>query len=238
MFCLPPAGSSANIYYPWKKKVSANIRIIPIEYSGHGRKINEPLINDPDHLANQIVHDIQHYPTMPFVLFGHSVGGGLIWKVLDILDKSDMIDQLKLIVISSRPESSYIQNMKHKHDLSDEKIIEELKRYNNFPNEILNNHDAFIFFLKVIRNDFYISDQLLNEKIRKTHIPLMTIHGKSDPDIPDRCMMEAWKKHTKNWLGSIELEGDHFYFLNQEVLIQMLEKISEVMERIVKDMNI
>jgi surfactin synthase thioesterase subunit len=44
MFCLPPAGSSASIYHPWKKQISDNIRIIPIEYSGHGIKINEPLI--------------------------------------------------------------------------------------------------------------------------------------------------------------------------------------------------
>ncbi len=51
MFCLPPAGSSASIYHPWKKQISDNIRIIPIEYSGHGIKINESLIDEPDLLA-------------------------------------------------------------------------------------------------------------------------------------------------------------------------------------------
>ena len=45
--------------------------------------------------------------------------------------------------------------------IDDEKIIDELKRYNNFPDEILNNQDALTFFLKIIRNDFYLSDQLL-----------------------------------------------------------------------------
>lgn len=126
MFCLPPAGSSASIYHPWKKQISDNIRIIPIEYSGHGIKINEPLIDDPDLLAMQIANEIQAYSDTPFILFGHSVGGGLIWKVLNYLNEKPIIDQLRLIVISSRPEHHYIQHMRYKHELTDEKIIDEL----------------------------------------------------------------------------------------------------------------
>lgn len=231
MFCLPPAGSSASLYYSWKKLVADNIRIIPIEYSGHGIKINESLIDDPNLLASQIANEIQHYPETPFILFGHSVGAGLIWKVLNDLNKSPIIHQLKLIVISSRPEHHHIQHMRNKHELTDQKIIAELKRYNNFPDEILNNQDALTFFLRIIRNDFYISDQLLSETITKTDVPVMGFYGKEDPDISNKSMMDAWQQHTENWLGSIELEGDHFYFLKQDVLMQMLEKISQTVEK-------
>lgn len=73
--------------------------------------------------------------------------------------------------------------MRYKHELTDEKIIDELKRYNNFPDEILNNQDALTFFLKIIRNDFYLSDQLLGEKIHKTGVPIVAFYGKQDPDI-------------------------------------------------------
>ncbi|ELW9268386.1 acinetobactin biosynthesis thioesterase BasH [Acinetobacter baumannii] len=230
MFCLPPAGSSASIYHPWKKRISDNIRIIPIEYSGHGIKINEPLIDDPDLLAMQIANEIQAYSDKPFILFGHSVGGGLIWKVLNYLNEKPIIDQLRLIVISSRPEHHYIQHMRYKHELTDEKIIDELKRYNNFPDEILNNQDALTFFLKIIRNDFYLSDQLLGEKIHKTEVPIVAFYGKQDPDIPNKRMMDAWQQHTENWLGSIEFEGDHFYFLNPETRVKMLENIAAIVE--------
>ena len=231
MFCLPPAGSSASIYHSWEKIISDNIRIIPIEYSGHGIKINEPLIDDPDLLASQIVDQISVHSGTPFILFGHSVGGGLIWKVLDHLAQKNVIDQLKLIVISSRPEHQYIQHMRYKHELSDEKIISELKRYNNFPDEILNNNEALAFFLKIIRNDFYISDQLLSESIDKTAVPIIAFYGKDDPDIPDQSVMDAWQQHTENWLGSVELTGDHFYFLNRHTLTQMLEKISQIVDK-------
>lgn len=51
MFCLPPTGSSSAIYMPWRRAVDTlsktHINIIPIEYSGHGIKPNEPLSDDP-----------------------------------------------------------------------------------------------------------------------------------------------------------------------------------------------
>lgn len=231
MFCLPSAGSSASIYYSWKKRVAETIRIIPIEYPGHGSKIKQPLLDNPDSLAQHIANEIQCYPAQPFILFGHSVGGGLIWKVWHYLKDTPIRQQLKLMVISSRPEHASIQHLRYKHQLPDLQIIEELKRYNHFPDEILNNPEALQFFLKIIRNDFYISDQLLTEKISTTDVPVMAFYGKADPDIPNQAMMDAWQQHTETWLGSIALEGDHFYFFQQQVLEQVLEKIAQVVHQ-------
>ena len=36
----------------------------------------------------QIANEIQAYSDKPFILFGHSVGGGLIWKVLNYLNEN------------------------------------------------------------------------------------------------------------------------------------------------------
>ncbi|EGJ62648.1 hypothetical protein HMPREF0020_03651, partial [Acinetobacter baumannii 6013113] len=41
---------------------------------GHGRKIQQPLSNNPDELAKQFTQEILSYGDVPFVLFGHSVG--------------------------------------------------------------------------------------------------------------------------------------------------------------------
>lgn len=231
MFCLPPAGSSASIYYPWKKMKSQYFDIIPIEYAGHGMKMQQALINNSDILAKNIVDEILTYQEKPFILFGHSVGGGLIWKVKDQLENLNKLYLLKMMVISSRPEHQYIQQIKDKRQFSDQEIISNLKRYNHFPDEILKHADALAFFLKIIRNDFLLSDQLLSENILKKSIPVLTFHGKDDPDIPDQKAMKAWQQHTEQWLGSIELEGDHFYFLNKEILDQLIEHIENNVEK-------
>lgn len=42
LFCLPYAGSSCNIYYPWKSKFPSSIEIVPIELAGRGKRFDEP----------------------------------------------------------------------------------------------------------------------------------------------------------------------------------------------------
>nr|WP_258865270.1 hypothetical protein [Moraxella catarrhalis] len=51
---MPPAGSSASIYANWKKTIDSRINVVPIDYPGHGSKMNEPLLKDSNYLANKI----------------------------------------------------------------------------------------------------------------------------------------------------------------------------------------
>lgn len=237
MFCLPPAGSSSAIYASWKQLAldtltEIHINVVPIEYSGHGSKSGKPLINDPDILAQEIAKTIIAYNTnshankkTPYILFGHSVGAALLWKVMNYLREEDATEELALVVVSSRPENKYMQHIKGRYKLTNEEIVVKLKSYNNFPDEILQNKEALAYFLTIIRNDFYLSDQLLKERITKIKTPLVAFFGVDDPDIPEQIMMEDWQQHSEVWLGCHVLEGDHFYFLNKHSLIKMLKKV-------------
>lgn len=237
MFCLPPAGSSSAIYASWKQLAldtltDTHINIVPIEYPGHGSKARTPLINDPNILAQEIAQTIIAYNTnnhankkTPYILFGHSVGAALLWKVMDYLREEKVTEELALVVVSSRPENKYMQSLKGSYKLTDEEIVVKLIKYNNLPDEILQNKEALAYFLTIIRNDFYLSDQLFKEKITKIKTPLVTFFGVDDPDIPDKIMMQDWQQHSESWLGSYVLEGDHFYFLNKNSLIKMLRQV-------------
>ncbi|WP_196782864.1 thioesterase II family protein [Acinetobacter shaoyimingii] len=231
MFCLPPAGCNANIYFPWKKQVSDDINIIPLEYPGHGTKLSQPFINHVDLLAEHLMNEMLVYSDTPFILFGHSLGGGLIWKILEKLQHHPMLQQLKLIMISSRPEHDYAQHLTQKHLLNDQDILQEIRKYNYLPDQVLNNPSLLQFCLKVIRHDFALSDQLIAEKIMQTSIPLMAFYGKDDPDIPNAIMMEAWQKHTTAWLGCEILSGNHFYFTEPKVLKQLLQHIQDIVQQ-------
>lgn len=244
MFCLPPAGSSSAIYASWKQLAldtltDTHINIVPIEYPGHGSKSDKPLINDPDILAQEIAqtiiaHNINSHTNninshtnkkTPYILFGHSVGAALLWKVMDYLREEGATEELALVVVSSRPENQYLQHIKGRYKLTDEEIIVKLKNYNNFPDEILQNKEALAYFLSIIRSDFYLSDQLLKERITKIKTPLVAFFGVDDPDIPEKIMMEGWQQHSEIWLGCFILEGDHFYFLNKNSLKKMLKQV-------------
>lgn len=101
LFCVPSAGSSASIYNTWNKAIAGNIKIIALEYPGHGRKIQQPLSNDPDGLAEQFAQEILTYGDIPYVLFGHSVGASLIWKIEEKLKLGDADHNLSLKIVSA-----------------------------------------------------------------------------------------------------------------------------------------
>lgn len=227
LFCVPSAGSSASIFSAWDKTSAENIKVIALEYPGHGRKIQQPLSHDPDFLAHQFSLEILAYGNMPYVLFGHSVGASLIWKIEEKLKILHADHNLILKIVSARP-SPLFQNLIHNYShLTDEQIIQELRLYNNFPDEILNNVNALNFFLPIIKNDFILSDNMIKKPIFKSSVPLMSVYGEADPYIKNHKIMESWSTYTNKWLGAHQFSGDHFYFLDTTILQKMLHLIQE-----------
>lgn len=227
IFCLPPAGSSSSIYHNWNEHVQKNINIIPLDYPGHGKNIQLPLSDQPDLVAEQIVSEIKKNADKCYALFGHSVGGSVLWRVEEKLKTyPELYQKLMLLVISGRPAPQYLKAMNKKSELTDQALIKEVKSYNNFPDEILNNKDTFDFFMRILKNDFKLSDAMLNDSPTLTQKPVMCIYGKDDPFIPNHLMMTAWQNYTTQWIDTYCVKGDHFYFLNQQILKQTLDLIS------------
>lgn len=225
LFCLPPAGSSASLYSSWNTLANNNINIIPIEYPGHGALVRQPLTHNPDELADLIVTKIKSHLDHPFMIFGHSIGAALIWRIENKIRQTPLKEQLKLLIISGRPESEFSSKMEPKRFLNRSGMINALKHYNAVPDELLQNEDAMDFFLNILRNDFHLNDNMLQDKISKTDTPLLVFYGKDDPDIPAPEQMLAWEKHSSQWLGCHPLPGGHFFFNDNSSLKTMIDKI-------------
>jgi surfactin synthase thioesterase subunit len=225
LFCLPPAGSSTALFATWHQLVADNITIVPIEYPGHGTLVKQALTHSPEALTKHVVEKIQSYGDQPFILYGHSVGTAVAWRVEQAIRQTSLAGQLKLLVVSGRPELEYSSKMSAKRFLSREGLVRALCRYNAVPQELLQNDDAMDFFLTILRNDFHLNDNMLQDKIIQTNVPLMAFYGEDDPDIPSHQQMDAWQKHSTQWLGCTALAGEHFFFNNPESLKTMLNKI-------------
>ncbi|MBK0065081.1 MULTISPECIES: thioesterase II family protein [unclassified Acinetobacter] len=238
LFCVPSAGSSASIYNAWNKAIAGNIKVIALEYPGHGRKIQQQLSNDPDGLAEQFAQEILTYGDVPCVLFGHSVGGSLIWKIEEKLKLVDADHNLILKIVSARPSPHFQSLIHHYSDMTDRQIVQELKLYNNFPDEILNNPSASEFFLRIIKNDFILSDNMLKKPIQKSLVPLISIYGKDDPYIQDHEIMQSWQNFSEQWLGAYQVRGDHFYFLDTEILQDTVNIIQDNIHQVIKRMSV
>jgi surfactin synthase thioesterase subunit len=234
MVCLPPAGSSAAIYYPWRKVVGNRLDIHAIEYPGHGMKAREALIDDPAVLASQIAREIQILGDGPMILFGHSLGAALLWRVLKELESANTPPNIILVAVSGRPMQEFIRGSKNRHLMAQDEFIREIKKYNNFPDEILGNADVLEFFLKIFRNDFLLNEQMLNDAAMATNRPLLAVYGTEDPEISSVESMAAWASFSKHWQGCFGVKGDHFYFNNPDSLGEMLQIIASCSSKLLE----
>ncbi len=222
MICLPPAGSSAAIYYPWRKVIGTGMEIHAIEYPGHGIKAREALVDDPAVLASQIAQELKRHGDAPIILFGHSLGAALLWRVLKKLESEIVSPNIILVVVSGRPMREFIRGPKNRHLMAQDEFVREIKKYNNFPDEILGNNEVLQFFLKIFRNDFLLNEQMLNDQPMVTAMPLLALYGNDDPEITSSESMEAWASFSTDWQGCFGIKGDHFYFNNPDSRKEML----------------
>lgn len=228
LVCLPPAGCSANIYQSFKKFAPPHCQIVALEYPGHGRKMAQPLQHDIYTLAAALAEEILSLPQQSIILFGHSLGAGLIGPILDILKQQQADSRIKMLVLSSRPAPNRSQHLINKQYLSDQQLTQQLRNYHYLPDAILNHPELMRFCLKLIRHDFSLSDALiLNHAYQISNIPTLAIYGHQDPDLPSPEMLQAWQAYSQTWLGKIEVSGDHFYFTNTTVLQQLLNIIDQ-----------
>src|SRR5689334_10414639 len=92
LFCLPYAGGSALVYKDWKQFFPASIELVPIEYSGHGKRSNQPLYKDVNAAIDDIYGIISKsiIDGLPYAIYGHSMGAMLAYEVAQRLRDNKM----------------------------------------------------------------------------------------------------------------------------------------------------
>lgn len=227
LYCLPSAGSSASMYSEWKNYAPQWLNICPIEYSGHGTRIREELIHNPDIITQEITSAILNRNKRKFILFGHSLGTALIWRIVKKLQSLGQESRLEMIVISGRRETSTLANEpRGRHLLPREDFIQAVLKYSGLPQELLNQNELLDFFLPILRNDFHLNDYLVDDASTLTCCPLIAVAGDSDPDIISPDMMIKWRKYSEQWLGFYPLPGNHFYLNKIENIKEIIKLIS------------
>lgn len=226
LYCLPSAGGNAAMYNTWNELTPNWLNVCPIEYPGHGSRLKEPLINDPDVIVSEITKAIVDKNKRKIAFFGHSVGSILALQVVKQLQLKNSLTDIILIVLSGRPETSMLSNrLKNYHTLPREEFIKVVSVYGGIHKELAENEEALNFFLPILRNDFQLNDKLINIEPIFTNSPIMVMFGNKDMEIISQASVDKWSTYTRQWLGSHVFPGGHFYLNDKSVRQALLEKI-------------
>jgi medium-chain acyl-[acyl-carrier-protein] hydrolase len=229
LFCFPFAGGGASFYRSWVNYLPPEIELCAVQIPGRENRLREPLFTKLRLLVDTLSPIIAEYiNNIPFVFFGHSMGAWIGYEVIRELRRKGEFGPSYLFVSGRRaPHLAAIEPPKH--NLSEAKFIDEIRRYNGTPELIMREPELMEIFLPVLRADFSIVETYEYENLGPVDCPITAFGGLQDNSVTLNDL-ESWRIHTSSEFRAKTFAGGHFYLkdLGPQLLSEIKRDISRV----------
>jgi surfactin synthase thioesterase subunit len=209
LFCFPYAGGGASVYYSWPEEMPPEIEVCTVQLPGRENRFAEPPLTNATALIETLVPAIKPYLDMPYAFFGHSMGALISFELAHALRKEGVSSPQYLFVSGHRaphlPRHSPLL-----YDLPDAEFVQELRKLNGTPEEVLQSKELFSLLLPVLRADFELCETYRYQHRERLSCPIVALSGLNDKDV-SREMVEAWGEHTTGAFCRRFFSGDHFF---------------------------
>ncbi|MGN7187582.1 thioesterase II family protein [Microbacterium enclense] len=211
LICFPYAGGGASVYRPWSPLLPGDVELWSVQPPGREERLFEPPDYRMDDLISAVERELAELPELPTAFFGHSLGAVTAWETALRLSKSGE-DVLHLFVSGCRALPEVHRDRRDLHDLSEEGLIEEIRRMNGTPGEVLANVDLMRLLLPSFRADYRVLSDYRHQDSDPARFPVTVYGGRDDPAV-ELADLSAWSGVVHCPVETIVLPGDHF-FLN------------------------
>ncbi|GEL05491.1 thioesterase II family protein [Rummeliibacillus stabekisii] len=209
LLCLPYAGGSENIYFNWKKNIINGVNVIPIELSGRGRLIQQPLYKNIEEAIEDIYRkSYDHIINSPFALFGHSMGSIMVYELAKKIIKETKKKPEFLVFSGKNP--PHVGLGTNYHELPNDLMLQKLQELGGIKPEFSKYPELLSLFLPIIRSDFKLVETYKHAPSNPFDRDIYIMHGSEDP-ITNGSRLKEWDNYTTSNCFYKEIEGDHFF---------------------------
>ncbi|MDM5296920.1 alpha/beta fold hydrolase [Bacillus pumilus] len=203
LICVPFAGGYSASYRPLFEQLRDIAEITAAEPPGHGTNLM-PLESSIDRLAELYKEGLKERVNRPFVLFGHSMGGLVTYRLTQMLEKEGI--KPEAVVISAiQPPQTKRQILTH---LSDEDFVQHIAEMGGIPKELLENKPMMDYFTPSLRADYQALETFQHKDKTLIESPVYLFNGRQD----EKCIEDAsgWLKWAKT-IERTDFDGGHMY---------------------------
>jgi surfactin synthase thioesterase subunit len=210
LFCLPYAGASAAIYFRWKKCLAPKLECIPLELAGRGTRSGERFYEGMEDAREDVVRLLEaRMDGTPYALFGHSMGGMILYETARLIRDRNLPPPVKLI-FSGRPAPETPAPESPIHRLPDGEFTERILKMGATSEEIFASKALRDVFMPILRADFRLVETYEYEEKKPLPWEISAITGEEEKWTT--AEVEGWKSHTSAHCRVVSLPGGHFYW--------------------------
>ena len=209
LFCFPYAGAGALAYRPWIAPLSPAVSVCPVRLPGRETRINEEPLQSMAALVKAIDAAITPYLDHPFAFFGHSMGAAIAFELARSLNRHGKTLPAALYVSGARA-PQFRLNWMPPPPPDDRELLDQLRRLDGIPSEVLENPQVMEYALPVLRADTTLFRNYVYAAEPPLPLPIFAYGGRSDPNVTAEHV-EAWRNQTTAAFVRREFEGGHFF---------------------------
>jgi medium-chain acyl-[acyl-carrier-protein] hydrolase len=232
LFCFPYAGGSARIFRSWPQRLPPSVEVCAVQLPGRGSRLREPPFTDLDTLLRALAEALLPYLDQPFAFFGHSMGALIGFELARRLRERELPGPIRLFVSGHRA-PQLDRHDPPSYDLPEPEFLEELRRINGTPGEVLEHPELIQLLLPLLRADFKVVQAYLYKPRPPLDSPITAFGGLQDEDV-SREQMAAWREQTTAEFSLHMLPGDHFFIHTSEALL--LEVLSRRLDQLLRSL--
>jgi medium-chain acyl-[acyl-carrier-protein] hydrolase len=234
LFCFPHAGSGASIFREWSAALPPAIEVCPVQLPGRESRWTEPPFTRLVSLVETLVIALRPLLDLPFAFFGHSMGAFISFELARQLRRENSENPAHLFVSGARAPQIPDPDPPI-HQLPDSAFVEELRRLNGMPDEVLQNAELMQVVLPTLRADVTMCETYVYSADEEPlSCPISAYGGQEDRKVIYKDLA-GWNAQTRNASTMQIFPGDHFFLYSARE--PLLRAVSAELSGILTRMN-
>lgn len=208
MICVPQAGAGAGAFSGWRGHLPPGVEMAPVELPGRGTREREALPSGIDALATALFEGLRAEFDMPYVLFGHSLGGVLTYEVARRVQDGGLRAPLAVVISGSR--APQVPSLRTMSSADDERLLAWMVADGGLRPELL-EHPAFLAtIMRAVRTDLVYAESYLVPDPPPLRFPLHVLGGADDAITPPE-QLPRWQRCAAAEFSATLLPGGHSF---------------------------
>ena len=223
LFCFPYAGGGPGLFREWSDLLAPEVEVFPVHYPGRESRLMEPGYSNLDTLISRLLPEIEPCLDRPFVFFGYSLGALVAFELTRALRRLQLPEP-ELLMLAAAGAPHMARKIKPIHALPDDEFIEELRKFNATPEEVLEQKELMKLLLPSLRNDFSILNTYELKEEKKLNVDF-SVYTAGEDRLAPLEEVRSWNEYTSGNFNLNIFENDHFFIhapVTFEKLIQSI----------------